>query len=138
MDQSTREKISAAGKNRDPKSVAGVAAKNTGKKRSIETRERMSAAKRGSTHSEARKKAAKYRNWDKNPAWKDANSIYARWVETGRPGYSKLQKEYEYTISGIQRAFAEGWVPSSDPTWIGYLQDHKKKNPGANPGPCCR
>ena len=120
--QETREKISMAGKNRDPKSIARVAAKNKGKTRTGETRKKMSEAKRGTTHSDERKKSAKFRNWDKNPAWKDADAIYTRWADAGKPGSVKLQRDYEYVITGIQRAFAEGWVPKNDPAWIAYTQ----------------
>ena len=130
LNRETREKISRAGKNRDPKSIARVASKNTGKTRSIETREKMAAAKRGTTHSREWKTAAKFRNWDKNPAWKDADDIYAHWTSSGKPGCVRLQKEYGYVITGIQRAFTEGWIPTNDPDWIAYARPQKEK-PGS-------
>ena len=88
---------------------------------SAETKAKMSESRKGVTHSEEHKNGIKYAHWNRNPAWKIADSLYNSWLEHGCPGRVRMAEIHEgIRVDKIVRAFKEGWVPMKDELWNGY------------------
>ncbi len=135
----TREKMSRAfrGRKLSAEHVETIRRRNTGKKASDETKAKMSVARLGKKrpehglkvkaalvgvpHTEERKKNQKFAQWDRNPTWLEADSIYDKWIETGKPGLIRLQKHFdEFSLGSIHKCFAQGWIPAEDSEWLEY------------------
>ena len=144
MPQEIRDKISRAkmsasfrGRKLSPEHVERIRKMNTGRKASDETKAKMKAARVGKkrpehgskvraalvgvSHTEERKENQKFAQWDRNPAWLNAEAVYGKWVETGKPGLIRLQKHFqEFSLGSMHAAFNSGWNPANDPSWIKY------------------
>ncbi len=118
----TRAKISAAkiGKRRSPETIEKMSTANRGKTVLVGTREKISEFQRGRTKTPEHLRAMKFGQWDNNPAWKIADSIYDAWEAQGRPGWTILQKSFDVKVRKLQEKFLSGWNPRSDPNWLSY------------------
>lgn len=118
----TIAKISTAktGKKRSPNTVKKMSIANTGKTMTDEARKKISNFQRGRTKSPEHLRAMKFGQWDKNPAWKMADSIYDQWVAEGKPGCTILQKSFSVKVRKLQEKFLSGWNPGNDPEWLSY------------------
>lgn len=137
----TRKKMSESfrGRKLSPEHVEAIRSRNTGRKASNETRKRMSIARVGKkrpehgskvraalvgvSHTEERKETQKFAQWDRNPAWLKADAIYDKWVESGKPGLTRLQKQFqEFSLGSMHAMINKGWNPVNDPSWIKYRE----------------
>lgn len=135
----TRKRMSEAfrGRKLSPEHVERIRKMNTGRKASDETKVKMTAARIGKKrpehgpkvraalsgvqHTEERKENQKFAQWDRNPAWLNAEAVYVKWVETGKPGLMRLQKHFqEFSLGSMHAAIKSGWNPANDPSWIKY------------------
>ena len=83
--------------------------------------EKISAALIGKTHGEERVLKNKFSQWDRNPAWKNADKIHDFWASSGKPGLSKMKTAFPGTpLDVMKKRFSEGWIPGLDPEWIQY------------------
>lgn len=125
------------GRKLSPEHVERIRKMNTGRKASDETKAKMKATRVGKKrpehgpkvraalsgvqHTEERKENQKFAQWDRNPAWLNAEAVYDKWVETGKPGLIRLQKHFqEFSLGSMHAAFNSGWNPANDPSWIKY------------------
>ena len=96
---------------------------------SQETKAKMSKSRKGLLHSDEHKIGIKYAHWDRNPAWKIADSLYNSWLEHGRPGRTRMSEIHEgIRVDKIVRCFKEGWVPTQDELWNVYKLKKENRN----------
>ena len=96
---------------------------------SEETKAKMSKSRKGLLHSDEHKIGIKYAHWDRNPAWKIADSLYNSRLEHGRPGRTRKSEIHEgIRVDKIVRCFKEGWVPTQDELWNVYKLKKENRN----------
>ena len=99
------------------------------KNMSQETKAKMSASRKGVIHTDEHKNGIKFSHWDRNPAWKIADSLYNSWLEHGRPGRTRMSEIHPgIRVDKIVRSFKEGWVPSKDELWNVYKLKKENRN----------
>jgi hypothetical protein len=120
-------RIARIGKKHTPETKAKMSASK--KNMSQETKAKMSASRKGVLHTDEHKNGIKFSHWDRNPAWKIADSLYNSWLEHGRPGRTRMSEIHPgIRVDKIVRSFKEGWVPSKDELWNVYKLKKENRN----------
>lgn len=111
---------------------------HTGRKRSEETKRKISEALTGrqvsaTTRQNIKDSLPDRHKWESPQAdksvWAKADYLFNVWLLNGKCGRKKLSQITEFTfyqLTVIQKNFREGWNPLEDPEWHKFKQTYKE------------